>query len=291
MAEPLYQQIAEDLRRRIESGELAPGDQILTDPGGVAMVVPMYRLIAEDLRNQIEAGELAAGEQLRTELELREKYNASRNTVRNAIKWLITRGLVETPTGPGHLRGGDDPPFVTTLTGGSGGRREQALSPGGDRQGRNPQTSVPRVEIQKAETELGGELDLEEGATVVSRHRQYRIDGTPWSLQTSFYPLRLVQQGATRLIDANDIQEGAVEYLRETVGIKQAGYRVTITVRALDGAEARFSGFLTTAASLSLKPAGQRLTRMTSQSGSPSAHTQRTGISSPSTSAKCPKRL
>ena len=37
------------------------------------MADPMYRQIAEDLRRQIETGELPAGAQLRTELELREK--------------------------------------------------------------------------------------------------------------------------------------------------------------------------------------------------------------------------
>ena len=60
------------------------------------MADPMYRQIADDLRRQIESGELPPGAQLRTELELREEYNTSRNTVRDAIKWLITRGLVET---------------------------------------------------------------------------------------------------------------------------------------------------------------------------------------------------
>ena len=65
------------------------------------MADPMYRQIADDLRRQIEDGELAPGSQLPTELELREKYNASRNTIRDAIKWLITRGLVETRPGQG----------------------------------------------------------------------------------------------------------------------------------------------------------------------------------------------
>jgi DNA-binding transcriptional MocR family regulator len=41
---------------------------------------PMYRQIAEDLRAQIESGGLKPGQQLRTELELRERYNASRST-------------------------------------------------------------------------------------------------------------------------------------------------------------------------------------------------------------------
>ena len=72
------------------------------------MADPMYRQIAEDLRRQIEAGELPPGAQLRTELELREKYDASRNTVRDAIKWLITRGLVETRPGQGTFVVGAD---------------------------------------------------------------------------------------------------------------------------------------------------------------------------------------
>jgi GntR family transcriptional regulator len=107
---------------------------------------------------------------------------------------------------------------------------------------RDPDATPPRVEIQVADPDLAAELRLDAGGTVVSRHQQYRIDGTPWSLQTSFYPLNLVERGATRLIAANDIKEGAVEYLRETVGIKQVGYRDTITVRAPDGTEARFFG-------------------------------------------------
>ena len=57
---------------------------------------PIYRAIAEDLRRQIESGELAPGVQLKTEVEFRQEYGQdgriSRNTVRDAIKLLIARG-------------------------------------------------------------------------------------------------------------------------------------------------------------------------------------------------------
>lgn len=66
---------------------------------GVRVVDPQYRQIAEDLRRQIESDELPPGAQLQTELELREEYGASRNTIRYAMKWLITRGLVEARPG------------------------------------------------------------------------------------------------------------------------------------------------------------------------------------------------
>jgi GntR family transcriptional regulator len=202
----------------------------------------MYRQIAEDLRRQIETGELPPGAQLRTELELREKYEASRNTVRDAIKWLITRGLVETRPGQGTFVVRKIVPFITTLTGDPQAGESGPYLRDVKAKRRDPDATPPRVEIQVADQELAAELRLNAGTTVVSRHQQYRIDGTPWSLQTSFYPLSLVERGATRLIAANDIKEGAVEYLRETVGIKQVGYRDTITVRAPDATEARFFG-------------------------------------------------
>jgi GntR family transcriptional regulator len=206
------------------------------------MVDPMYRRIAEDLRRHIESGELPRGAQLPTELELREQYEASRNTIRDAIKWLTTRSLVETRPGQGTFVVQTIVPFITTLTGDPEAGEQGPYLRNVKAKLRSPEATPPRVEIQVADPDQHAELRPEAGATVVSRHQQYRIDGTPWSLQTSFYPLSLVERGATRLIAANDITEGAVEYLRETVGIKQVGYRDTITVRAPDGPEARFFG-------------------------------------------------
>src|ERR1700730_13126663 len=206
------------------------------------MAEPMYRQIADDLRRQIEEGGLAPGQQLRTELELREKYNASRNTVRDAIKWLITRGLVETRPGQGTFVVERIIPFVTTLTGdpetssGEGDTYIKEVAAGL----RQPSDTTPLVEIKQAGSPETAELQLAAGTPVVSRHQRRFIDGTPWSLQTSFYEMSLVGKGAERLIRAENIDEGTVQYLRKSVGIKQVGYRDTITVRAPDEAETVF---------------------------------------------------
>jgi GntR family transcriptional regulator len=204
---------------------------------------PMYRQIAEDLRQKIESGELSHGDQLPTELELREQYEASRNTVRDALKWLTTRGLIETRPGQGTFVAGKIDPFVTILTG------EPAK--GRDDEGpvylaevtatlRKPTFSDPRVEIQRASSVIENELQLAEGSTVVSRNQRRYIDGTPWSLQTSFYPMSLVERGALRLIQAPNIAEGTVAYLRAELGLYQAGYRDKIIVRAPDADETGF---------------------------------------------------
>jgi GntR family transcriptional regulator len=76
---------------------------------------------------------------------------------------------------------------------------------------------------------------------VVSRHQERFIDGTPWSLQTSFYPMEFVTSGkATDLLMAKDMPDGVVHYLGETMGLKQVGYRDWITARTPDANEQGF---------------------------------------------------
>ncbi|MGO9163494.1 MAG: GntR family transcriptional regulator, partial [Streptosporangiaceae bacterium] len=201
---------------------------------------PLYRQIAEDLRQQIESGELPPGSQLRTELELREHYDASRNTVRDAVKLLITRGLVATRPGQGTFVVEKIEPFAIALdikTGfgeGEGTAYATEVIAGG----RTPTVSAPRIEIQSAST--APELLLDKAAMVVSRHQQRFIDGIPWSLQTSFYPMSLVEQGASQIIVAQDMPDGVVRYLEDDLGLKQVGWRDRITVRAPDQVETAF---------------------------------------------------
>jgi len=208
------------------------------------MPEPIYRTIADDLRRQIETGELRPGQKLRTEIELRDLYNASRNTIRDALRLLITRGLIETRPGQGTFVVETIVPFITTLTeppGEASSGEGETYSAEVAARRRRPTDTSPEVGIHEAGTPVPptGELQLPEGSMVVSRHQQRFIDDIPWSLQTSFYPMGLAQK-ATRLIQAGDIPEGTVKYLRGTLGIKQAGYRDTITVRAPDNVEAAF---------------------------------------------------
>jgi GntR family transcriptional regulator len=205
---------------------------------------PMYRQIAEDLRSKIEAGELPRGAQLPTEIELRDQYDASRNTVRDAVKWLITRGLVETKPGQGTFVVEKITPFVSTLTGdpetGFGGGEDDIYALEVKATLREPTATVPRIEIQQVSETTAPELQLGAGSTVVSRHQSRSIDGTPWSLQTSFYPMSFVTQGANRLIEASNIEEGTVSYLLKTLGVDQAGWRDVIVVRTPNQIETAF---------------------------------------------------
>jgi GntR family transcriptional regulator len=209
------------------------------------MANPMYRQIAEDLRAQIESGGLEPGQQLSTEIELREHYGASRNTIRDAIKLLTARGLVETRPGQGTFVIRKMNPYITSLT---GSPKVPTLygevddSAAGETPGRARvfYSTEPQVEIQKAPASVAKQLQVAEGSQVISRHQKRYIDGTPWSMQTSFYLMGFVLKGAERLIQAGDIAIGTMTYLEQTLGLRQVGYRDWITVRAADAREASF---------------------------------------------------
>jgi GntR family transcriptional regulator len=206
---------------------------------------PMWKQIAEDLRHKIESGDLGQdGKPLPTELELQAEYSASRNTVRDAIKWLVTRGLVYTRSGQGTFVTQKIDPFVTRLSSDQtpfiGDDTTAAYASEVASRLRRPDVSVPRIEIHRATGTPSSELRLPSDASVVSRHQQRFIDGVPYSLQTTFYPMRLVEQGAIRLIQAVDIVEGAVGYIKEAIGIEQVGWRERIIVRVPDANETTF---------------------------------------------------
>jgi GntR family transcriptional regulator len=206
---------------------------------------PMYQRIADDLRAQIESGTLARGAQLPTEVELRDRYTSSRNTIRDAIKRLTSQGLVETRPGQGTFVTRSIDPFVTVLSGDPqalGGAEGATYLSEVSKRHRRASITIPRVEIQLPSAEVRRRLRVAPNTQVVSRHQQRYIDGIPWSLQTSFYPMDFITKGATRLLMAEDIKEGTVRYLRDAIGIRQVGYRDWITARVPDGNEQALFG-------------------------------------------------
>ena len=216
------------------------------------MSQPMYRRIADDLQHKIESRELPAGAQLKSEGELREEYGVdgivSRNTVRDAVKLLVARGLVETRPGQGTFVVRRMTPFLTKLNtddpGGWG--EEEVLESEVRRRGRAPEQTIPEVRVQLASGLIEGlvasQLQLGKDAQVISRSQERRIDGIPWSLQTTYYPMDLLQRGpeAARLLKATSIEEGVIRYLKEKLGINQAGWCDTIIARTPRGAERAF---------------------------------------------------
>jgi len=210
------------------------------------MPQPKYHQIADELREQIASGKLTPGAQLPTEIELREKNDASRNTIRDAIKRLISLGLVEARPGQGTFVVQKIDPFVTELPRSAESGEESSEGPkylsAVSMAHRRARVSAPKVEGQVPREEICRRLRIPPGTQVVSRHQERFIDDIPWSLQTSYYRIEFVLggQAAPDLLMAKNIDDGAVRYIESMTGIKQVGIREWITARNPDRIEQIF---------------------------------------------------
>ena len=109
------------------------------------MVVAAYARIAEDLRGKITSRDIKPGGQLPSELELRDQYQASRNTVLDAIKKLKDEGLVETRPGQGWFARVRIVPFDNSLDWGDGAAIERRRPAAGLRGSRRRPSACRRL--------------------------------------------------------------------------------------------------------------------------------------------------
>lgn len=214
---------------------------MLRDPVRAQRDQPLWKQIADDLRDQIRAGTLRSGQQVPTEVDLRTRYSASRNTVREAIKFLRGLGLVQSQAGRGTFVSERIEPFVTTLGRGPGvGGETASYRSEVELSQRIPVNSKPRIEVHGSQA--APELQLRPDAQVVSRHLERLIDHKPYSLQTTFYPMDLYERGARLLLDPENIHPGAVAYLTDVLGVHEVGWSDLVSVRTPHGDEAEFFG-------------------------------------------------
>lgn len=204
--------------------------------------MPRYQQIADDLRRRIESREWAPDEALPTEGDLREQYRASRNTVRDAVKLLAVLRLVQTRAGQGTFITKAVVPFVTTLSADPktdlGGGEESAPHPDlVPEQGRKAWAGMSEVKVLECPPMIAARLGIDDGESVVSRRQEHYIDGAIWSLQASYYPMEWVRLGAARLLEPAGIPEGATQHIAETLDLKQVSYRDVISARLPDAGE------------------------------------------------------
>ena len=210
---------------------------------------PMYQKVVEGLRRQVESGELLPGSQLPSDYDLGERYEVSRSTVREAIKRLVSGGLLETRQGQGTFVARKIEPFVTDLApdpqagiaaGGEEGRTYPTMVAGQHRQGR---VTPPQVAVLPCPADIAKLLKIGPSAQVIRRNQERYIDDTLWSLQSSYYPFEWANnKGAVRLLMAEDIKEGTISYLAEALGFTQAGYQDWVTARPSDDNEQQLFG-------------------------------------------------
>ncbi|MEU7478914.1 GntR family transcriptional regulator [Lentzea sp. NPDC042327] len=153
-----------------------------------------YRDIADELRQRIDSGELAPGSRVPGENELITRFGVAQATARRALDELKNEGLIVARRGAGTFVREFKPIRRTSpdrLRNWSSG-----LSIWKADVGTRQRTENITVDVETPPDPIAKALDLDDGARVVVRRRRYLVDGKPVQLATSFYPLALVAGSA-----------------------------------------------------------------------------------------------
>lgn len=202
----------------------------------------LYETIAADLRRRIRTGELAPGSRLPGEDDLGATYGAARGTVRQALGLLRSEGLVRTFQGrkgsvvldPNVAPLPEDSSRIHTRS-----RREistmDAFHTGLEYQGLQGHADLT-VERLAAPPYVADRLALADDDEVVVRRRVLWVEGRPSALQDNWFPLALVE--GTEIEGEADVGRGTNRILGE-MGHEVTTRRDEVRVRMPTPAEAQ----------------------------------------------------
>ncbi|MEV0449823.1 GNAT family N-acetyltransferase [Streptomyces sp. NPDC050600] len=185
----------------------------------------LYQRIADKLRAQITEGTLGPGDRLPTEAEIAAEWSTTRSTAVQGLKVLVNEGLIVSDRPRGYFVRSRRPMVYRP----QGEFRKRPLSPEMDQfltqmseEGRGASQHI-EVKVDTPSRQVRDRLQLKEGELVVVRRRVRFVDGVPYNINDSHFPLALVQ--SSEIMNPDDIARGANVVLAE-LGAEQ--------VRALD---------------------------------------------------------
>ena len=201
------------------------------------MAQPAYQRIADELRARIASGDLPAGSRLPSRRELMETHGVSDTVAIEAVRLLVSEGLVEGRTGSGtYVRAR---PRLRRLTrswyresrDGSPFRADMAAQnrSGGWQAGSATAEAPPAIAER---------LAIEPGAPVMRTAYVFTADGEPVMLSTSWEPLDLT--GGTEIMlpeDGPHAGRGVVERMR-AIGVSISHATEVVSSRAALSSEA-----------------------------------------------------
>jgi DNA-binding GntR family transcriptional regulator len=199
----------------------------LTTPLTVALdrgsPVPLYFQVAQQIESMIDRGELSPGAKLENEIQLADQMGLSRPTMRQAIQYLVDKGLLVRKRGVG-----------TQVVHGQVKRTVELSSLYDDLQHANqsPSTRVISAELVPATDDIAAALRVPPGAGVVRLERLRYANDKPLAILQNWLPDGLADLTPERLE-----KQGLYELLR-TAGVHLRVASQRIGARAATSREA-----------------------------------------------------
>ncbi|GAA2887551.1 myo-inositol degradation transcriptional regulator [Streptosporangium fragile] len=186
--------------------------------------VPLYFQVAEQISEAIRRGELTPGARLDNEILLADQLGLSRPTVRQAIQYLVDKGLLVRKRGVG-----------TQVVHGQVKRSVELTSLYDDlrRAGQEPATRVLALESVPVEEEIAVILGLAPGTEVLRIERIRYAAGEPLALLHNWLPSGLAP------LTADSLQERGLYELLRSAGVRMRVANQRMGARAATAAEAR----------------------------------------------------
>ncbi|GAA3472827.1 GntR family transcriptional regulator [Nonomuraea roseola] len=140
----------------------------------------LFSRIADDLRRQIVTGELAPGERLPTEHDLAARYSTTRATVRKALAVLRSEGRIDSSQGSGsYIK--RRAPILMQSTGAVRRSRRRSGAPNFNAEmtarGLEARQELLRVDTITAAPEIAAQLGLDEDTEVIVGRLMFTVEG------------------------------------------------------------------------------------------------------------------
>jgi len=200
----------------------------------------VYQQLADQLRTRILSGELPPGSVLPSETELIHEYGVSRGPARQAVALLKAEGLVDVRQGRGVFVRRRPPRYRLSGDRFAHARRQAGelpfpieLAVGG-----TPKLEVRRYTVMIAPAEITERLQLEDGDRVLARSFRLFSDDHPVQVSDSYLPYNLVE--GTRVEDpASEPWPGGTIAQLGSLGVDVTEIAEDVATRAPRPEEAR----------------------------------------------------
>lgn len=199
-------------------------DGVVLDPSSP---VPLYYQAATQLERLIREGALPPGEMLEGEVELAERFEVSRPTMREALKLLVDKGLLVRQRGVGTVVASMPIHRPLALT---------SLHKDLRRAGRTPTTRVLSLERVPCPEEAREALQLAPDEDVWALRRVRFADGEPIALMRNLLPAGAVE------LDAGELEDGSLYELLRRQGVRLHSARQWIGAAAATDEQAERLG-------------------------------------------------
>jgi GntR family transcriptional regulator len=161
--------------------------------GGESTRQPPYRQIVDEIRRAIEAGELAEGDQIPSQSQMMTQFKVARQTVQKAVAALVAEGLAVTRVGAGVYVRRFDP--ITRESPARLARDRWGAGSAIQDRDTGPRVRAVDVAVDQAPPPhpVATALRLKSDAPALRRSRRFVVDDRTVQIATSWYPLDLAE--------------------------------------------------------------------------------------------------